>query len=118
MIGEATDSQMRQQAHARKRLDQCGGTTGRDDLGGLVGPVQRVGLRLGLLDREGGLFDIDARGLECRTAVADASSGGSADIYASESIIGDASSGGSIDVYGKPKNVNKDTSSGGSVSIE
>ncbi|MCB2098495.1 MAG: head GIN domain-containing protein [Parvularculaceae bacterium] len=62
--------------------------------------------------------DIDARGLECRTAVADASSGGSADIYASESIIGDASSGGSIDVYGKPKNVNKDTSSGGSVSIE
>lgn len=62
--------------------------------------------------------DIDARGLLCRTAVADASSGGNADIYASESITGDASSGGNIDVYGKPKNVSKDTSSGGSVSVE
>jgi len=62
--------------------------------------------------------DIEARGLECRTANADASSGGSADIFASESIVGDASSGGDIDVYGKPTNVNKDTSSGGSISIE
>lgn len=61
---------------------------------------------------------IDARGLECRTAVADASSGGSADIFASESVTGDASSGGSIDVYGQPKKISKDTSSGGSVSIE
>lgn len=60
----------------------------------------------------------DARGLECKSATADASSGGSADIFASESVIGDASSGGSVDVYGKPKNVTKDTSSGGSVSIE
>lgn len=62
--------------------------------------------------------NIDARGLECRSAVADASSGGNADIFASESITGDASSGGNVDVYGKPKNVSKDTSSGGSVSIE
>lgn len=62
--------------------------------------------------------DIDAEGLLCRTAIADASSGGNADIYASESITGDASSGGNIDVYGKPKNVSKDTSSGGSVSVE
>lgn len=62
--------------------------------------------------------NIDAKALECRTAIADASSGGNADIYASESVTGDASSGGNIDVYGKPKSVSKDTSSGGSVSIE
>lgn len=62
--------------------------------------------------------NIDAKGLECRTAVADASSGGNADIFASESVTGDASSGGNVDVYGKPKNVSKDTSSGGSVSVE
>jgi hypothetical protein len=62
--------------------------------------------------------NVDAKGLLCRTAVADASSGGNADIFASESITGDASSGGNVDVYGKPKNVNKDTSSGGSVSVE
>ena len=62
--------------------------------------------------------NIDARGLECRTAVSGASSGGNADIFASESINGDASSGGNVDVYGHPKNVSKDTSSGGSVSIE
>lgn len=62
--------------------------------------------------------DIDAEGLLCRTANASASSGGSAEIYASESVNGDASSGGDIEVYGNPKNVSKDTSSGGSVSIE
>ena len=61
--------------------------------------------------------NIDARGLECRNAVADASSGGSADIFASESINGDASSGGSIDVYGSPQRIGKNTSSGGSVSV-
>lgn len=62
--------------------------------------------------------DIDAEALTCRTANASASSGGSADIFASESINGDASSGGSIDVAGNPQNVSKDTSSGGSVSVE
>jgi hypothetical protein len=61
---------------------------------------------------------IDAETLLCRTANASASSGGSADIYASESINGDASSGGSIDVAGSPKNVSKDTSSGGSVDVD
>jgi hypothetical protein len=61
---------------------------------------------------------VEAMGLECQSATASASSGGSAEIFASESLVGDASSGGSIDVYGKPKNVNKDTSSGGSVSVE
>lgn len=60
---------------------------------------------------------ISARGLECRSAIADASSGGSADIFASESLTSDASSGGSIEVSGRPANVNKDTSSGGSVSV-
>lgn len=62
--------------------------------------------------------DIEARGLECRSAVADASSGGNAEIFASESVVGDASSGGNVDVYGKPEKVSKDTSSGGSVSVE
>jgi hypothetical protein len=61
---------------------------------------------------------IDAETLLCRTANASASSGGSADIYVSESINGDASSGGSIDVAGSPKNVSKDTSSGGSVDVD
>lgn len=62
--------------------------------------------------------NISARGLLCRSAVADASSGGNADIFASESVMGDASSGGNIDVYGTPPQVSKDTSSGGSVSVE
>lgn len=62
--------------------------------------------------------NIDAKALQCRSAAADASSGGNADIYASESVAGEASSGGHVDVYGKPKNISKDTSSGGSVSIE
>lgn len=62
--------------------------------------------------------NIDAKALECRSASADASSGGNADIFASESVEGDASSGGNVDVYGKPKNVSKNTSSGGSVSVE
>lgn len=61
---------------------------------------------------------IDAAGLQCASATADASSGGSADLYVSESFVGDASSGGSIDVAGSPKSVSKDTSSGGSVSVD
>lgn len=62
--------------------------------------------------------NIDARGLECRNAIVDASSGGNAEIFASESVTGDASSGGNVDVYGKPKNVSKESSSGGSISVE
>lgn len=62
--------------------------------------------------------DIDAKSLLCRTANASASSGGAADIYASESVNGDASSGGSVEVSGDPKNVTKDTSSGGDVSVD
>lgn len=61
---------------------------------------------------------VDAGGFLCRTANASASSGGSADIFAAESVNGDASSGGSLDVSGSPKSVNKDTSSGGSVDVD
>ncbi len=61
---------------------------------------------------------VDAQTLLCRSANASASSGGSADIFASESVNGDASSGGSVDVAGSPKTVNKDTSSGGSVDVD
>jgi hypothetical protein len=61
---------------------------------------------------------IDGDELKCGTANADASSGGSADLYASESLMADASSGGSLSVSGSPKQVSKDTSSGGSVSVK
>jgi hypothetical protein len=61
---------------------------------------------------------IEARNLKCKTASANASSGGHSEIFVSESLTADASSGGHIEVYGAPKNVNKDESSGGDVSIE
>ncbi|HOP20365.1 MAG TPA: DUF2807 domain-containing protein, partial [Amphiplicatus sp.] len=60
---------------------------------------------------------VDAEDLICETANADASSGASAEIHASKSIVADASSGGSIRVHGSPTNVNLDRSSGGSISI-
>ncbi|MDJ0920301.1 MAG: M56 family metallopeptidase [Henriciella sp.] len=56
--------------------------------------------------------------LECADAEIDASSGSSITVYASESVIIDASSGSSIRVKGNPANVEKDTSSGASVSIQ
>lgn len=60
---------------------------------------------------------LDAKGLECKTADVDVSSGGNARLFASESVNGDASSGGSAKIYGKPAQVSKDTSSGGSIHI-
>jgi hypothetical protein len=57
----------------------------------------------------------DGEELKCETATASASSGGGADVWATRAATGNASSGGAIDVYGKPANLEKSTSSGGSV---
>ena len=59
---------------------------------------------------------IRAEDLQCKTANADASSGGSMKIFANDSLIGDASSGGRISVSGSPQRVVQGTSSGGSIS--
>jgi hypothetical protein len=60
--------------------------------------------------------DIDARQLEARNVTASASSGGSAEIVATESLTASASSGGSIRYGGDPTNVRESESSGGRVS--
>lgn len=62
--------------------------------------------------------DIDAEALQCVSGAADASSGGHASVYTSESIVADASSGGHVSVYGSPPKVKTNNSSGGSVSIK
>jgi len=60
---------------------------------------------------------IDAEKLITSTAAADASSGSSIDLHATESIIASASSGASIDCEGNPKEKNIQKSSGGDVSV-
>ena len=59
---------------------------------------------------------IDADKLETINATAKASSGANIDLNVSGKLIAKASSGGDIDYEGNPSEVNKDTSSGGSVS--
>jgi len=59
---------------------------------------------------------IDADELESQNAIAKASSGANIDLHVSEKLTAKASSGGDIDFSGNPKEVNKNTSSGGSVS--
>jgi len=59
---------------------------------------------------------IHADDLESENTTAKVSSGANIDVYASESLTAKASSGGDIDYAGNPKVINKDTSSGGSVS--
>jgi len=59
---------------------------------------------------------IHADNLESENTTAKVSSGANIDVHASESLTAKASSGGDIDYAGNPKVVNKDTSSGGSVS--
>lgn len=53
--------------------------------------------------------------LKCESATVEASSGAHADAYATTAATGDASSGARINFHGKPANLSKDTSSGGSV---
>ena len=59
---------------------------------------------------------IHADKLESENTTAKVSSGANIDVYASESLTAKASSGGDIDYAGNPKAIDKDTSSGGSVS--
>lgn len=59
---------------------------------------------------------IDAGMLETVNAYAEASSGANIDLNVTSKLIAKASSGGDIDYEGNPSDVNKDTSSGGSVS--
>ncbi|NLP58248.1 head GIN domain-containing protein [Lutibacter sp. B1] len=59
---------------------------------------------------------IDADKLETVDAFAKASSGANIDVNVSGKLTAKASSGGDVDYEGNPTDVNKDTSSGGSVS--
>lgn len=59
---------------------------------------------------------INAQGLETVDAFAKASSGSNIDLNVTGKLTAKASSGGDIDYDGSPTDVNKDTSSGGSVS--
>lgn len=59
---------------------------------------------------------IHADTLKSENTTAKVSSGANIDVYASESLTAKASSGGDIDYAGNPKAIDKDTSSGGSVS--
>jgi hypothetical protein len=61
---------------------------------------------------------IDAYDLKSDNAIAKVTSGASINIYASKKMEGKATSGGGIDFKGNPATINKDTSSGGSISKE
>ena len=60
---------------------------------------------------------INAYKLKSTNANASASSGASINIYASKNMDAKASSGGAIDYTGNPTSINKEASSGGSISI-
>lgn len=60
--------------------------------------------------------NLNAYELESREVNAKASSGADVGVYASEAITAKASSGGDVRYKGRPKKVNKKTSSGGGVS--
>lgn len=55
---------------------------------------------------------INARELEAKSVVVDASSGANIDVYAAMNFKGDASSGANVDVYGASQVFESDTSSG------
>jgi hypothetical protein len=59
--------------------------------------------------------DFEGEALKCETASVDASSGADADAFASRSASGNASSGANVTFHGRPPEMTKDTSSGGSV---
>ena len=60
---------------------------------------------------------IDAYDLKSDNAIAKATSGASINIYASKKMEGKATSGADIDFKGNPATINKDVSSGGSISM-
>lgn len=61
---------------------------------------------------------VRAKDLTCENAVADASSGASAILYATKSVTADASSGASVTVYGGASQRDVSKSSGGSVKVK
>lgn len=61
--------------------------------------------------------DLRADRLSCSEVSVNASSGASADVFASRSVQAEASSGASINVYGSPETVDQDVSSGADVDL-
>ncbi len=61
---------------------------------------------------------IDAYNLLSKNTTVNVTSGADINVYASESIDARATSGGDIDFKGNPKKVNKQSSSGGSISAK
>jgi hypothetical protein len=59
---------------------------------------------------------IDAYALKSNNVIAKATSGASINVYASKKMEGKATSGGNVTFRGNPTSINKETSSGGSVS--
>ncbi len=69
-----------------------------------------------VLDLSSGAY-LTAKGLKCRTARIDVSSGGRGEITATDAVVADASSGGYFAVYGSPPRIDRDNSSGGRIEI-
>ena len=61
---------------------------------------------------------INSFGLKSQNVIAKVTSGANIDVYASESIDALATSGGDIDYKGNPRQVNKKSTSGGSISAQ
>jgi hypothetical protein len=61
--------------------------------------------------------DVDASGLRCKSADVDAGVGSSVRVHTVDRIVADAGMGASIRVSGSPKEVQKHTALGGSVSV-
>jgi hypothetical protein len=61
---------------------------------------------------------IKSYGLKSQNVIAKVTSGANIDVYATESIDAVATSGGDIDYKGNPRQVNKKSTSGGSISAE
>ena len=90
----------------------------RFDLEVSTGAYAQVTGRCGYLDAEvstGGA--LRARGLQCETVTAEASTGGAGDVFASQRVDAEASTGGDLDIFGSPASHSRETSLGGSVRI-
>ncbi len=59
--------------------------------------------------------DFEGEALKCESASVDASSGADADAFATRVASGNASSGANVTFHGRPPEMTKDTSSGGTV---
>ncbi|MDF4203791.1 DUF2807 domain-containing protein [Maribacter sp. SA7] len=57
------------------------------------------------------------KGLKTKNSTVIVLSGGSAEVYASESVIAKVKAGGTINIYGNPKSVDKDDTFGGKIAI-